>query len=208
MLQIIADVEQGTDQWRELRRGLVTASEFHCLLANGRGGGESKMRRSYMLRLAAEVLTGAPVETYCSPDMARGQAMEAEARDLYAFMHDAEPKRVGFIRNGPKGCSPDSLIGENGMLEIKTQRGDLLIETLLKDEFPPAHRAQCQGALWIAERDHIDLCVYWPKMPLFVKRAYRDEAYIRGLADAVELFNAELARTVDQIRGYKHAAAA
>lgn len=194
----ILDCEQGTDAWRQARLGLATASEFHCLLASGRNGGESKTRRSYMLRLATEIVTGVPIETYCGPDMERGKAMEEKARDFYALMRDADPKRVGFIRNGQKGCSPDSLIGENGMLELKTQRGDLLMETILKDEFPSAHKAQCQGSLWIAERDHIDIAVFWPKMKLFVKRAYRDEAYIRQLADAVEIFNAELAQTVEE----------
>lgn len=207
MLQIF-ECEQGSPDWYAARLGIPTTSMFSAVLASGRGGGESKMRQTYMRKLAGEILTGEPMSNYVSPDMERGKAMEAEARDLYAFMHDVEPQRVGFITNGPKGCSPDSLIGENGMLEIKTQQADLLIETLLKDQFPPEHKAQCQGALWIAERDHIDLLVYWPKMPLFVKRAYRDEAYIRQLSDAVEIFNAELARTVEQVRALGMRAAA
>ena len=61
---------------------------------------------------------------------------------------------------------------------------------------------QCQGALWIAEREWIDIGCYWPKLPLFVKRAYRDEDYIRTLADAVDRFNDELGETVERIRRY------
>jgi hypothetical protein len=192
------DLEQGTESWRRIRAGLPTASMFSAVLAKGEG----KTRRSYMCRLASEIITGEPAETYKSADMDRGNQMEAEARDFYVFSTDAELKRVGFITNGPKGCSPDSLIGTDGMLEIKTQRGDLLIETLIKNEFPSEHKAQCQGALWVAERDWIDIAIYWPKMPLFVKRATRDDVYIKTLSDAIDRFNDELQQTVARIRQF------
>lgn len=198
----IFDVPQNSPEWRQARLGIATASEFSSIMASGRGGAESKTRRKYLLRLAAEIISGAPIETFYSPDMARGHLMEDEARNLYAFMHDVEPQRVGFVRNGPKGCSPDAFIGDKGILEIKTQRGDLLLETLLKNEFPPEHRAQCQGALWVCERDYIDICVYWPNLPLFVKRAYRDDVFIAALSCAVDEFNEELAETVERVRRY------
>ena len=71
-----------------------------------------------------------------------------------------------------------------------------LLSFFLKDEFPSDHKAQCQGGLWIAERDWIDIGVYWPKLPFFEKRAYRDEPYIKKLTDAVDKFNDELAALV------------
>lgn len=195
---IYPELEQGTEEWRRTRSGIPTASMFSAVLAKGEG----KTRRSYMCRLAGEIITGEPAETYKSADMERGNQMEAEARDFYSFSTDAELQRIGFIVNGRKGCSPDSLIGSDGMLEIKTQRADLLIETLIKNEFPSEHKAQCQGALWVAEREWIDLAVYWPKMPTFVKRATRDDLYIRQLSDAVDRFNDELAETVTRIRRF------
>lgn len=205
MMQIV-DCKQGSEEWFRARMGLPTASEFATVLARGRGSdAESKTRRTYLRKLAGEIVTGEPMENYSNAHMERGKIMEDEARDFYAFMADAEPKRVGFIVNGRKGCSPDSLIGDNGMLEIKTKLPHLLIECLEKDEFPPEHRAQCQGALWVAEREWIDLAVYWPKLPLFVKRAYRDEAYIKTLAETVEIFNAELDATVRYVRSYGQA---
>jgi hypothetical protein len=88
------------------------------------------------------------------------------------------------------------------MLEIKTKLPHLMIECILKDEFPAEHKAQCQGALWVAEREWIDIAVYWPKMPLFVKRATRDEDYIKKLSDAVDAFNDELDAVVERIRLY------
>ena len=195
MLEIFHDLEQGTPEWRQARAGIPTASAFKSLLAKGEG----KMRKTYMHKLAGEIITGEPAENYSNGYMERGHALEGEARDLYAFMADAEPAQVGFIRNGAKGCSPDSLIGNDGMLEIKTQAPHLLIETLLADKFPSEHVAQCQGALWVAEREWIDLVVYYPSMPVFTKRAHRDEAYIAELSKAVDIFNAELNELVEKI---------
>lgn len=198
----IIECEQGSEDWFRARAGMPTASEFATVMAAGQGGGESKTRRTYMLKLAGEILTGDPMENYGNVHMERGKTMEDEARDFYAFMADAEPERVGFIVNGAKGCSPDSLVGDRGMLEIKTKLPHLMIDVLLKDKFPAEHKAQCQGALWVAEREWIDIAIYWPKLPLFVKRAHRDEDYIAELARAVDRFNEELAETVAFVRKF------
>ena len=202
MLEIFDDVEQRSDRWWELRRGLPTASSFSTILAKGRDGGKSKVRHTYLTKLAGEVLTGQQVESYTNHHLERGREMEAEARNFYAFMKDAEPELVGFIRNGPVGCSPDALLGDDGVLEIKTALPHILIDLILKDRFPPEHKAQCQGQLWVSERQWCDLVVYYPNMPLFVKRAERDEDYIKTLASEVERFNAELAEMVEKIRAY------
>lgn len=206
-IQII-DCEQRSETWWQSRLGLPTASEFGTVLAKGRNGEESKTRRTYLLKLAGEIITGEPMENYTNSHLERGQEMESEARGLYSFMNDAPITQVGFIRNGQKGCSPDGLIGDGGGLEIKTALPHILIPLLLKNEFPPEHVAQCQGFLWVAEREWIDLCVFWPKMPLFVMRAYRNEIYIKALSDAVDAFNDELALTVEKIRHYGIRAAA
>lgn len=198
----ILDCEQGTAEWFAARAGLPTASEFATILAKGKDGGASKTRRSYMMRLAGEILTGEVAETYSNGHMERGKVLEPEARNLYAFQADVDPEQVGFIVNGPKGCSPDSLIGSDGALEIKTKLPALLIDCLLRDEFPAEHKAQCQGVLWVAEREWIDIAVYWPRLPLFVKRAYRDDTYIASLSNAVDAFNAELAEMVERVRRY------
>ena len=198
MTMQIFDCEQNSEEWSLARLGLPTASAFSAILAKGEG----KTRRAYLYRLASEIVTGQPTETFKSAAMDRGHLMEDDARSFYAFMHDVEPERVGFIRNGDVGCSPDSLIGADGMLEIKTQRADLLVETILADKFPPEHVAQTQGNLWIAEREWIDLCVFWPGMPKFVKRAVRDEAYIDRLKEEVARFNEDIAATVRRIRAY------
>ena len=197
MIQIF-DCAQRSPEWFAARAGLPTASEFSTILAKGEG----KTRRTYLLKLAGELATGEPMESYDNAAMERGRMMEDEARDLYAFATDAELTSVGFIRNGQKGCSPDALIGDSGMLEIKTAAPHVLIDKLLKDDFPPEHKAQCQGGLWVAEREWIDIAIYWPKLPLFTKRAFRDADYIRTLAAEVDRFNDELAETVERVRRY------
>lgn len=196
------DCEQGSPDWFRARIGLPTASEFATVIAKGKDGGASLTRKRYLHQLAAEILTGEIGESYHNTAMERGKAQEAEARRLYAFMHEADPELIGFIRNGPKGASPDALIGNDGLLEIKTRAPHLQVELLLADRLPPEHRAQVQGGIWIAERDWCDLAVYSPGLPLFVTREYRDDGYIANLAGAVAKFNEELAETVERVRCY------
>lgn len=202
MLEII-DCEQNSDEWYRARMGIPTASEFATVMAKGKDGGKSVTRTTYMHKLAGELITGQPMEHYTNNWMERGKAMEDEARQFYAFLHDAEIQRVGFIRNGDKGCSPDGLIGANGMHEIKTAAPHIMIPNLLREDFPPEHKAQCQGGLWVAEREWIDLQIYWPGMPPCVHRAFRDEAYIKTLSDAVDAFNDELQTLVAKLRHHE-----
>lgn len=199
---VLVECEQGTPEWYAARRGLPTASEFSTILAKGRDGGASVTRRTYMLKLAGEIITEELTESYSNGFMERGKEQEAEARDLYAFINDDPLSRVGFVRNGSVGCSPDAFVGDRGVLEIKTAMAHILIGHLIKDDFPPEHKAQTQGALWVCEREWVDLAVYSPKLPLFVKRAHRDEEYIKNLASAVAQFNEELAAVVENVRRY------
>lgn len=202
----IFECEQGTPEWFASRLGIPTASEFDTVLAKGKGGGESKTRRTYMLKLAGERITGEPMYSYSNDHMERGKEMEAEARDLYAMVTDIEPQRVGFLRRGDAGASPDSLISTNGMLEIKTKLAHLQLDVLLTDELPPDHKAQCQGQLWIAGREWVDFVSYWPGLPLFIKRVYRDEPYITRLKTEVDAFNSEMLELIERVKQYKRAA--
>lgn len=198
MLEII-NCTQGSPQWFKARLGIPTASEFASVMMKGRAGAESRTRQSYLYKLAGEQLTGEVMETITTPHMERGKLMEEEARSVYRFVSGTDCETVGFLRRGRAGASPDALIGADGLLEIKTKLPHLLIEALLKGEFPPEHKAQCQGQLWIAERAWIDLAIYWPSLPIFIVRAERDEAYIRELAEAIGSFNDELDRVVARV---------
>ncbi len=205
MIEIL-NMEQRSPEWYAARSGIPTASMFATVMAKGKGGGESKTRQTYLLKLAGEILTGESMENFQNNHMERGKIMEDEARNFYTFMRDAEPQIVGFIRNGNKGASPDALLGDDGLLEIKTSLPHLLIDLILKSEFPSAYKAQCQGQLWVAERQWLDLIVYWPKLPLFVKRIERDEPYIEKMAGEVDLFNEDLSEMVERVRAIEAAA--
>jgi hypothetical protein len=191
-------VEQGSPEWFQARLGIPTASCFAQVLAKGEG----KTRKTYMMKLADEAVSGEPMESFTNGHTERGNEMEDEARLFYAFMHSCQPYRVGFVRHDGvrAGCSPDSLIGDDGLLEIKTKLPHLLAECRLSGKFPAEHKAQCQGALWITGRKWIDLAIYWPKRPLFVIRAERDEDYIAKLAEEVSNFNYELEQVITKLR--------
>lgn len=193
------DCVQGSPEWYKARTAIPTASMFASVMAEGDG----KMRRTYMLKLAGECVSGQPMESFSNSNMERGRALEDEARSHYAFMTNSEPKRVGFITNGKCGCSPDSFLGDDGILEIKTAFPHILIDYMLKDNFPPQHKAQCQGSLLVTGRKWIDIAVYYPNMPMFIKRAFRDNNYIAELSREIDRFNKELAAIVKQIKGHK-----
>ena len=152
MEPIIYDqIEQNSEEWHRVRLGLPTASTFSQLLAKGEG----KSRRALMRRLAGEIITGEPGETFRSSSMDRGHEMESEARAFYSLMADNEPRLVGFVRNEIAGCSPDALIGEDGVLEIKTAKPEVLIEIMERDTFPPEHVAQTTlGAAELVQQAH------------------------------------------------------
>lgn len=201
MIQII-ECEQGQPEWFQARLGIPTASMFATVMAVGAKGGKSLTRIAYLNKLVGEILTGDPMENYVSADMERGKLMEDEARDLYTFETGSEPQRVGFVRNGEKGASPDSLIGESGGLEIKSAAAHIQVARLLDGGLPSEHKAQVQGSLWVCEREWWDFCSYCPKLPLLRVRVYRDEDYIRKISEEVDRFNTELQMTVEFVRKY------
>lgn len=207
MMQII-ECDQGSEEWFAARAGIPTASEFHTVMAIGPKGGKSVTRVAYLNKLAGEILTGEPMASYSNGDMERGKLMEDEARDLYSFQNDIEPQRIGFVRNGEKGASPDSLLGDKGGLEIKSAAAHIQIARLLDGELPSEHKAQVHGNMWVCEREWWDFVSYCPKLPLLIKRVFRDEVYIKSIALAVELFNVELQQTVEYIRRYGRSEAA
>ena len=200
----IIDCGQNSPEWYAARLGIPTASRFKDILAKGQG----ITRKKYLYTLAGERLTGEQAESYTNEAMERGHALEAEARERYAFQRDAEPQLVGFMRRKVGehwiGASPDALLGEEGLLEIKTKAPHLQLECLDGGRLPPEHVAQVQGQLWVSGRQWCDFVSYWPKLPLFVCRVERDDAYIAALAVEVEAFNAELRAIV---RKYQREAA-
>lgn len=193
----ILNLEQGTPEWHAARLGIVTMSELKTLLVKGKGpGGFGAGAISYMHQLIGERITGEAADAFTgNAHTQRGHELEQVARELYreAAGHP-NLEQVGIILNHGVGYSPDCLVGNDGLVEIKTKLPKYQIELLLADEIPSEHVAQCQGGLWVSEREWIDFVSYWPGMPLFVKRAYRDEALIQIIAERVEAFHEEMER--------------
>lgn len=189
-MQIIRDIEQGSQEWLNLRLGIVTCSELDCLLVNGKGeAGFGAGALTYMDTLIGERITGEVADPFQgNRHTERGHELEGKARELYVARTGAELDQVAIILNHGAGYSPDALVGPDGLHEIKTKLPKFQVGVILAGEVPKEHIAQCQGGLWISEREWIDFISYWPGMPLFIKRMYRDEAMIRQIAERVKTF--------------------
>jgi hypothetical protein len=194
----IFDFAQYSPEWWAIRMGIPTISEFSSILAKGEG----KTRRKYMLQLAGERITGEPADNFVTAHMERGRIMEAEAREHYMYdVLDVRP--VGFIRRktalGYVGGSPDSLVGADGMLEIKTKLPHLQLDVILQNRLPPEHVPQVQGGLWLTGRKWCDFVSYWPNLPLFRIRVTPDLEYHKQLEVSIDAFNKELNEIVKSI---------
>ena len=189
----IIDVPQNSLEWLHARLGIPTASCFGQVVAPGRADQPSKQRQTYMLTLLGERLTGELSEQASSPNFDRGHRMEIDAANDYEFRQRVTTETIGFMRRGNVGCSPDRLItGTRGLVEIKSKKANLQLAAILADELPAEHKAQVQGGLLVSGYEYCDFVSYWPGLPLFVKRVYRDEAYIDWLRDELARFNDEL----------------
>lgn len=193
----VFDFPQRSDEWYRVRMGIPTASMFATVMAQGEG----KTRYAYMRKLAGEIITQAPMESYTNEDMERGNEIEPELRARYAFERDVEITPVGFIKNGFKGCSPDGLIGKDGMVQFKSAAPHVMIEILLDGQVPKKHLPQLDGEMWVAERKWTDLVIgtVSKRFPLFIRRIHRDEARIKRLTAEVSTFNVELREMVKKI---------
>jgi len=194
----IINCEQRSEEWYRARLGIPTASMYATVMA--KSGADSKGRSSYMRKLAGEILTNTPMESYSNEDMEAGIEKEPEIIARYAFERDVVVTPVGFIRNGRTGCSPDGLIGDDGMVQIKWASPHVMIEILLAGQVPAKHLPQCLGELMVSGRTWNDLVIgSHPGLPLFVHRVTRDEREILNLQGGVHQFNVELQAMVKKI---------
>ena len=192
---IIHDCSQGTTEWLDLRAGIPTSSDFDKVLTPG--GKPSKSAEAYLYALLAERMMGHPRIEYMSRWMNRGSQTEAEAVSFYELQRDCETVKVGFITNdaGTIGTSPDRLVGNDGLLEIKVPSEAVHVSYLLRSGSAyDSYKVQTQGQLWIAERQWNDLLSFHPEMPPAIIRIERDEPFIFLLASALTAFVEELER--------------
>lgn len=158
-MKIFENLEQGSQEWLDIRKGKMTASHADAIGNNGKG------LETYILNLMAEKYSNGEKIDYKNPDMERGHELEDQARSIYAINTGAEIKQVGFIEHSEfVGCSPDGLVGDDGMLEIKCPSDVIYFQHLLKGEeaIDSKYIWQMQMNLLITGRKWIDYVAYNP----------------------------------------------
>ena len=181
---IIHDFQQGTDEWRETRIGKFTSSTFGKLFMSP----STKGYNDLINQIVYERITGESPESFSNQWMERGTELEPEARQAYELQTFNKVHQVGFVElNEWVGGSPDGLIDEDGMIEIKCPKSSTLIDYALSDKVPKDYEWQMQGNLYVTGRAWCDFWVYHPKLnPLFIK-VERDEKKIKELEAQLEI---------------------
>ena len=193
----IHDVEQGSEAWHKLRAGLATASEFSKLVTST--GAPSKSMEKYAMTLAGQKYAGKELDAFAGNVWtANGNETEEQARDYYAFMNKCSPELVGFVTDKEVdptyGISPDSLINDDGLLEIKCLKAESHIETMLyyrkHSKCPPKYVPQTQGQLMaFPKRLWNDLLFFHPDLPPFTIRQQPDIKVILPLKKQIIAVN-------------------
>lgn len=202
-------MEQKSDEWYSARVGKVTASRVADVVAKTKSG-YSASRDNYMAQLVCERLTNKPAESYSNAAMQWGTETEPLARAAYEAKMDVLVDEVGFIDHPTivmSGASPDGLVGEDGLIEIKCPNTSTHIDTLLSQTVPKKYADQIFWQMACTGRQWCDFVSYDPRLPadlqLFIKRIPRDDQYIKLLETEVIEFLTKTAHKVAQLLNLK-----
>jgi putative phage-type endonuclease len=201
-------LEQGTDEWKAARLGHVSASNVAAVMSKTKDGGESATRRTYKIKLVAERMTGLAQETYKNAAIEWGNEQEPFARMAYEASQDVLVEKTGFWKHPSKewiGVSPDGLVGNDGLIEIKCPNTTTHLEYLWDEVVPTEYRKQIQMQLWVTGRQWCDFVSYDPRLPiknqLFIQRCERDEKLIATMEQEVDVFLGEIQAIIDKLKG-------
>ena len=192
---MILNLEQGTAEWKAARAGKVTASRINDVMATIKTG-EAAARRDYRAQLVAEILTGQPQDdTFVNAAMQWGTDTEPFARAAYELAQGVMVDQVGLVTH-PRiefaAASPDGLIGEDGLVEIKCPKTATHLQTLLEQKIPAHYENQMLWQMACTDRQWCDFVSFDPRMPdhlqLFVKRFDRDQTRIERIETEVVAF--------------------
>lgn len=193
----IIECEQRSDDWIINRLGKITSTHFSDVLNKKTG------RKTYMMRVLAEIMTGEPQPGFKNAAMEWGMETEPRARDWYSKTMNVPITQIGFVHRGHlAGCSPDGYIGDDGMVEIKCPHPSTHAEYILANKLPAQYKAQVQGQLWITGREWCDFVSFDPRTidnPFWWVRVYPDIDYISELKEATAVFIEELANKVKAV---------
>ena len=203
-------IEQGTDAWKMLRCGKVTASRVADILAKTKSG-YSASRDNYMAQLVCERLTNTVAESFTNAAMQHGTETEPLARLAYEVNQNVLVDEIAFVPHptiAMSGASPDGLVGDEGLLEIKAPQTATHIETLLSETVPTKYFTQMQFQMASTGRKWTDFVSFDNRLPeelqLFVKRVPRDNMYIRLMEDEIVKFLNELDIKIAQLMEIKN----
>jgi predicted phage-related endonuclease len=194
---IVLDMEQGTDVWKAVRCGIPTASNFDRIVTTK--GEPSKQRQKYLYQLVGERITGIPEETYQNGAMQRGIQMEEEARKLYQFLSGEIVTQVGFCMENGYGASPDGVVSEDGLLEVKCPMLANHVGYLIENCLPSEYFQQTQGQLLVTGRKWLDFMSYYPGIKPLIIRVERDEKFLLELEKQLRIFCTELDSMIEKI---------
>lgn len=199
-------MEQRSADWYEYRLGKVTASRVADVITKTKTGWGFK-RREYAAQLISERLTGQKSDVFVSPAMRWGTEIEPQARAAYSLQSGLDVVELAFVDHPElimAGCSPDGLVGLDGLTEIKCPTTATHLDTLEAGRFPADYYPQIQFQLACTGRDWCDAVSFDPRLPeqmrLFVERIDRDSAYIGELNAAVREFLTEVDARVAKLR--------
>jgi putative phage-type endonuclease len=204
---MMIDVEQGSAEWIACRLGKITSSRISDILAKGKGDKPSATRKNYMYQLLLERLTGEMADHYSSPEMQRGLEKEQSAADAYEAETYSIVTKCGFFESPDgvmSGSSPDRLVGDDGLIEIKNPNTSTHIETKMSGDIKREYILQMQHQMYCSGRKWVDFVSYDDRLPinlrLFIKRIDRDEKMIEEILSEVKLFLSELDELEIQVR--------
>ena len=207
---MIEMMDQGSEEWFTIRIGKVTASRVADVIAKTKTG-YSASRDNYMAQLICERLTGLKGESFTNAAMQHGTDTEPLARAAYEALRDVLVDEVGFVPHPTiemAGASPDGLVGEDGLLEIKAPQTNTHIETLLSQSVPGKYNTQMQFQMACTGRKWCDFVSFDNRLPeelqLFVRRVPRDEVFIRLIEAEIVQFLAELDDKINKLMKVKN----
>lgn len=207
---MIEMIEQGTDAWKMLRCGRVTASRVADIIAKTKSG-YSSSRDNYMAQLICERLTGTVAESFTNAAMQHGTETEPYARLAYEVNQNVLVDQVAFVPHPTiemAGASPDGLVNTDGLLEIKAPQTATHIETLLSQTVPGKYFTQMQFQMACTGRKWCDFVSFDNRLPtelqLFVKRVPRDDVFIKQMEAEIVQFLAELDDKINKLMKVKN----
>lgn len=199
-IKYYGSVVQGSDEWLDLRRGLITASEMSLLLTPTLKVAANEKSRQHVYELLAQRISGYTEPHYISNDMLRGQEEEVLARALYSEKY-SPVRDGGFVTNDQwgftLGYSPDGLVGEDGLIECKSRRQKYQVQTIIENTVPEEYMLQIQTGLLVTGRKWLDFVSYSGGLPMVVIRVLPDPAAQEAIVKAAEIAEGQIAARMD-----------